>query len=124
MSCRNNDQRSADSVGFTKNLIIIAITSATVLFTGCDQVSGLIGSKKVEARTAEEGINLFLTYQDALVGKNSEAVVEVFGKPKGIFERRSGKVWMYSRWCVEFDAQDQVVRMERDVATTGSSGGA
>jgi thiol-disulfide isomerase/thioredoxin len=105
-----------------RHLLVLALALAALAHTGCDQMSGLLGAKPVEARTAQDGIDVFLTYQDALIGSSSEKVVEVFGKPKGIFERQSGKVWMYSRWCVEFNSQDEVVRMERDVAASGSGG--
>jgi thioredoxin 1 len=107
-----------------ENVIILTVATFTLLFTGCDQFSGVLGIKGVNARTAEDGVDVFTTYQDALIGKDAEAVVKAFGKPKGIFEHRNTKIWMYSRWCVEFNAQDEVVRMERDVAATGSAPGA
>jgi thiol-disulfide isomerase/thioredoxin len=100
-------------------LLPLVVLSALAM-TGCDQLTGVLQVREVQARTGEDSIDLFLTYQEALIGKDPDSVVEVFGKPKGIFERRSSTVWMYSRWCVEFDANHQVVRMERDIASTGS----
>ena len=115
---------------FTLNKAILfplVLAVCSLLFTGCDQVSsalGDLGVRKVDARTTGDSISAFLTYQEALVGKNPDAVLALFGKPQGIFERRNGKVWMYARWCVEFDSNDQVARLERDVAATGIGGGA
>jgi len=114
-----------DRFTFTSGSFLpLALAVGALALTGCDQLSGLFGATQVEAKTAEDSIEVFLTYQDALIGKDSAAVTEVFGKPKGIFERKKGKVWMYSRWLVEFDARDRVVRMERDVVATGSGVGA
>lgn len=114
--------RSGHSRVVGGRIFLLAVVSGALVLTGCDQVTGAFEVQEVKARTAEDNIELFLTYQEALVGKDSDAVVEVFGNPKGIFQKRTGKVWMYSRWRVEFDANDLVTRMERDVASTGSGG--
>jgi len=101
--------------------LVLAICCGCV--TGCDKVSSAVsplGVQPVQARTAENGIESFATYKEALIGKDSETVAAVFGKPKGVFERRTGKVWMYSRWCVEFNSKGQVARIERDIAASGS----
>lgn len=117
------DQLQSNRHSWNGRVVTLAIALlATGFLTGCGKLSGL-GVTKVEARTAEANIGAFLTYQEALMGKDLTAVEGVFGKPKGIFERRSGKVWMYARWCVEFDKQGRVVRMERDVAATGVGAG-
>ncbi len=92
-----------------------------VVLTGCGKLPG-VGMLQVKAKTAEDNVELCPTDREALVGKNADVVVKVLGKPKGIFERRDGKVWMYSRWCVEFNARGEVVRLERDIAATGSGG--
>ncbi|MCU0772172.1 MAG: hypothetical protein MUE94_10460 [Verrucomicrobia bacterium] len=104
---------------FGGRVALSAAILAVLFFTGCGKLPGL-GTVRVEAKTAEDNLEAFLTYQEALMGKDYDAVKKVFGKPKGIFERRQGAVWMYSRWCVEFDAQGAVVRLERDIATSGS----
>jgi thioredoxin 1 len=101
------------------SLLAIFLAGGTLLFCGCDQLTGLVATP-VHAKTAEDDIAAFLTYQDALVGKTATEVEEVFGKPKGIFERRSGTTWMYSRWRVEFDSAGSVRSLERDIAATRS----
>lgn len=123
MFFRANTLRSDNRGWHSRTLVLLGLTSLVLIVTGCDQLSRF-GVTQVEAKTGEDSIEAFLTYQDVLIGKHSDAVVEVFGKPKGIFEKRQGTVWMYSRWRVEFDTSDNVVRMERDVASTGSGGSA
>jgi len=112
-------------ISFTSGILVPLFAAACCfLGAGCGEASKALGSlavQKVEARTAEDSLEVFLTYQEALLGKDAEAVIDLFGKPKGIFERRNGKVWMYARWCVEFDAKGQVARIQRDIAASGSS---
>jgi thiol-disulfide isomerase/thioredoxin len=127
MKARPRGTQADRTVGVGGVVIPLALAFGCLFVAGCDQFSkavSALGVQKVEARAAEDHIDAFLTYQEALVGKDSESVVEVFGKPKGIFERRSGKIWMYDRWTVEFDADGMVLKMERDVASSGGSHGA
>jgi thioredoxin 1 len=93
------------------------LVGATLLLTGCGKLPGL-GATPVEAKTGHDTIEAFLTYQDALIGKGPGDVEEVFGKPKGVFEKSNGTTWMYPRWRVEFDANGVVRGMERDIAST------
>ena len=102
--------------------MLLPLLGAAVVLSGCDQLAGM-GAARVEARATEDDIEAFLTYQDALVGKSTEEVRKVFGKPKGMFERRSGMTWMYSRWVVEFDSEGTVLGLERDIAATRSGDG-
>jgi len=98
--------------------VVLAGLLVVLLGSGCDRLSSM-GVTRVEARAAGDGIEDFLSYQEALIGRDADAVIEVFGKPKGVFERASGNTWMYSRWCVQFDAQGLVRRLERDIAASG-----
>ncbi len=108
-------------------MIPLVLAVCSLGLTGCGKLStvlGGLGVREVQARTSEGDIDAYLTYREALIGRNSDAVVELFGKPQGVFQKQHGRVWMYSRWCVKFDDQGLVVALERDVAATGIGGGA
>jgi thiol-disulfide isomerase/thioredoxin len=123
MKVRPRGNQSGRTAWVSGVFLPLAFAVCGVWVTGCDKLSHAVselGVQKVEARTAEDSIEAFLTYQEALLGKDSEAVTAVFGKPKGVFQRRNGTVWMYERWTIEFDARGLVQSMERDIAAYGS----
>lgn len=108
-------------------ILPVGLAFCSLVLTGCNRLSGVVGDlgvREVQARTTEPDMGAFLTYQDALIGKDADAVVKVFGKPQGVFEKRHGTIWMYSRWCVRFDDKDRVVALERDIAATARGSGA
>ena len=120
MDITSLDARLTGSQPARRFLFLLSGLLFLVLITGCGKLAGL-GVQKVEAKTDQESLEVFYTYQDVLIGKDGDAVVEVFGKPKGIFERHNSTVWMYARWKVEFNGSGIVTGMERDIASTGAA---
>ena len=49
-----------------------------------------------------------------LRGRSARDVEALLGPPQGVLETAQGPLWLYKSWRVQFDAQDLVVRLEKD----------
>jgi len=102
---------------------LLTLASSVVLLTGCDKIKEML-AMRAKAKTVEvDEETAFVTYRELLMGKGTNEVIEAFGKPQSIFETGKRTTWAFHRWRVVFDAEMEVVDMERDVAAhSGSSG--
>lgn len=104
-----------------RTILATVLCVCSLILCGCDKIASSLRATQVQARTADEFSEAFLTYRELLTGKSAQEVEEAFGQPKGVFERRNGATWMYDRWRVEFDAQGRVDTLEWDIATSKGS---
>jgi thiol-disulfide isomerase/thioredoxin len=97
----------------------LAAGVAAILLAGCDKVN-LVGSLmrsgtgEVQASGEAEVASASPT---GLVGATGVEVKALLGQPQGRLHAQGGVVWLYPEWRVQFDAREQVVSVEREVAT-------
>jgi thioredoxin 1 len=112
-------------------LLLLAVLLAT---SGCDQLSSSAKSEvggaaresgsdaAVEAKPADsknvgsvdKSEPLAVPDVDGLHGKGSDDVLAALGKSQGKIQTKSGELWLYPKWRVQFDTEGKVMGVEKD----------